>query len=76
MGGRGRDLTLRGDSITALTWAFTERTRGPTEEGWEGRTREEGESQEGVIEEKGGGGVGVLEQVMAYLILNGLPRCR
>lgn len=30
MGGKGKNLTLRGDSITALTWAFTERTRGPT----------------------------------------------
>jgi hypothetical protein len=30
MGGKGKNLTLRGDSITALTWAYTERTRGPT----------------------------------------------
>lgn len=30
LGGRGHNLTLRGDSITALTWALTERSRGPT----------------------------------------------
>ena len=30
MGGKGKNLTPRGDSITALTWAYTERTRGPT----------------------------------------------
>lgn len=30
MGGKGKNLTLRGDSITALTWAYTEKTRGPT----------------------------------------------
>ena len=28
MGYRGRSLALRGDSVTALTWALTERTRG------------------------------------------------
>lgn len=28
MGHRGQSVTLRGDSITALTWAITERTRG------------------------------------------------
>jgi hypothetical protein len=28
MGNRGRTLALRGDSITALTWAITERPRG------------------------------------------------
>jgi hypothetical protein len=28
LGYRGRSVTLRGDSITALTWAVTERTRG------------------------------------------------
>ena len=28
LGGRGRTLALRGDSVTALTWAITERPRG------------------------------------------------
>jgi hypothetical protein len=28
LGGRGQTIALRGDSVTALTWAITERPRG------------------------------------------------